>query len=278
MTATERNDATTVAACDPRALSVARAVHERERPLATILFGSRARGDFEEGRSDIDIMLVQAEVPDGEYKGSVAEWTEGVVRATYGRRVPIQLVWLSEERFSDGKRYVNHLATQALFDGVIMTQNPEEYHNRDADDGETQYEYDWRNYDNRILHAESHLDAFISCIEQRMHDLIIGQQAQAALEHAMKALLEAYSVRYRRTHDIGHLLGHIRHIDPELHELRLGIPPDIYSAYAGEQEYEEVQVRIQPLLTNQPDYRTRTVADVQRIIDRAREVRQQRDD
>ena len=270
--------AMTKATCDPRALTVAQAVHERERPQATILFGSRARGDYDESRSDIDIMLVQPEVPDGEYKGSVEEWAEDVVRATYGRRVPVQLVWLTQKRFHEGKRYINHVATQALFDGVIMTQNPEEYHNRDADDREAEYEYDWSNYDNRILHAESHLDAFVTCIEQGMHDLIIGQQAQGALEHAMKALLEAYSVRYRRTHDIGHLLGHIRHIDAELHEFRLGIPADIYSAYAGEQEYEEVQVRTQPLLTNQPDYRTRTVADVQRIIDRAREVRQRRDD
>ena len=267
----------TATKCDPRALSVAQAVHERERPLATILFGSRARGDYEERRSDIDIMLVRVEEPDGEYKGSVEEWAEGVVRATYGRRVPVQLVWLSEERFSKGKRYINHVATQALFDGVIMTQNPEEYHNRDAEDEETEYEYDWSNYDNRILHAELHLSAFEQMIDSGNHDLLIGQQAQGALEHGMKALLEAHSVRYRRTHDIGHLLGHIRHIDPELHEFRLGIPPDIYSAYAGEQEYEDVAVRTQPLLTNQLDYRARTVADAQRIIDRAREVRRQRD-
>ena len=267
----------TAATCDPRALSVAQAVHERERPLATILFGSRARGDYEERRSDIDIMLVRVEEPDGEYKCSVEEWAEGVVRATYGRRVPVQLVWLSEQRFSEGRRYINHVATRALFDGVIMTQNPEEYHNCDADDQETEYEYDWRNYNNRLLHAESHLLAFEQMIDLGNIDLLIGQQAQAALEHAMKALLESHRVRYRRTHDIGHLLGHIRNIDQELRELRLGIPPDIYSAYAGEQEYEE-EARTQPLLTDQPDYRARTVVDAQRIIDRAREVRQQRDD
>ena len=264
------------ATCDPRALSVARAVHQREQPLATILFGSRARGDYEERRSDIDIMLVQPDEPDGEYKGSVEVWAEGIVRATYGRRVPIQLVWLTQKRFHEGKRYINHVATQALFDGIIMTQDPEEYHNRGADDAEAGY--DWRNYDNRILHADLHLAAFVQMIASGSHDLLIGQQAQGALEHAMKALLEAHGVRYRRTHDIGHLLGHIRHIDPELREFRLGIPPAIYSAYAGEQEYEDVEVRAQPRLTSQSEYQTHTVADAQRIIDRARAMRQSRDD
>ena len=265
----------TAATCDPRALKVARAVHERERPQATILFGSRARGDYDESRSDIDIMLVQPEVPDGEYTGSVEQWAEGVVRAAYGHRVPVQLVWFSEHEFSEGKRYINHVATQALFDGVIMTQNPEEYHNRDAGDEETEYEYDWRNYNNRLIHAEAHLLAFEQMIDLGNIDLLIGQQAQAALEHGMKALLEAHSARYQRTHNIGHLLGRVRDVDPELRRFQFSIPPDIYTQYAGDQVYRPPN---QPLLSEQPDYRERTVADARRIIDRARAVRQQRDD
>ena len=263
----------TAASCDPRALSVARAVHQRERPQATILFGSRARGDYEERRSDIDIMLVQPEVPDGEYKGSVEEWAEGVVRATYGRRVPVQLVWMSEERFRDGQRYINHVATQALFDGVIMTQDPEEYHNRDADDEETEYEYDWTPYDERMRHAEAHLLAFEQMVDLDNIDLLVGQQAQNALEHTMKALLEAHSARYQRTHNIGDLLGRVRDVDPELRQFQFSIPPDIYTQYAGDQVYSPPS---QPLLSEQPDYRARTIADAQRIINRARAVRESR--
>ncbi len=266
----------TTGVCDQRALTVARAVHEREQPLATILFGSRARGDYEEGRSDIDIMLVQPAVPDGAYKGSLGEWAEGVVRAAYGRRVPVQLVWISEQGFSEGKRYINHVVTQALFDGVIVTQNPEEYHNRDADDGKTEYEYDWTPYNERLRHAEVHLEALILCATSGMNDLIIGQQAQNTLEHAMKALLEAHRARYQRTHNIGDLLGRVRDVDPDLRGFQFSIPPDIYTQYAGEQGYR--LTRRQPLLSEQPDYRERTVADAQRIINRARAVRQSRDD
>lgn len=267
----------TAATCDQRALSVAQAVHQREQPLATILFGSRARGDYEERRSDIDIMLVQPVVPDGEHKGSVEEWTNGLVRAAYGRWVPVQLVWISEQGFSKGKRYINHVATQALFDGVIMTQSPEEYHNRDANDADAEYEYNWSPYSERLRHAEAHLLAFEQMIDLGNIDLLIGQQAQGALEHAMKALLEAHRVRYQRTHNIGHLLGRIRDVDPEMSVFVFSIPPDIYSAYAGEQEYYE-EARTQPMLTDQSNYLERTVADAQRIIDRARTVRQGHDD
>ena len=49
---------------DPRAIAVARAVLEREGPEFTILFGSRARGDWDE-ESDIDLMLVTGEAPGG---------------------------------------------------------------------------------------------------------------------------------------------------------------------------------------------------------------------
>ena len=112
------------------------------------------------------------------------------------------------------------------------------------------------------------------CVENGMNDLIIGQQAQNTLEHAMKALLEAHRVSYQRTHNIGHLLGRIRRTGPQLLEFAISIAPDIYTKYAGEQAYELSD----PLLTDQPDYRQRTVADARRIIHRAREVRQARTD
>ncbi len=267
----------TAATCDPRARSVAKAVHERLWCQATILFGSRARGDFKEGRSDIDIMLINPGMPDQQYKDRAVEWAEGIAQAIYEYPVSVQLVWRTTQDFRRRRRYVNSVETRAVQDGVFMSRDPQQYSPAYNEDEETECEYDWMNYDNRMLHAESHLDLFITAIETGKNDLMIGQQAQAALEHAMKALLEAHGVRYQRTHNIGHLLGRIRQVDSELRELSLSIPPDIYSAYAGEQEYEE-EVRTQPLLTDQPDYRERTIADAQRIINRAREVRQTRAD
>ena len=110
--------------CDPRALMVAQALHEREQPQATILFGSRARGDYEEGRSDIDIIQVNPDTPDQSHKDSATEWAEGIAQATYGRPIPVQLVWFSHADFHENTRYVNHIATRALLDGVVMSPIP----------------------------------------------------------------------------------------------------------------------------------------------------------
>ena len=269
--------------CDPRALKVAQALHERERPQATILFGSRARGDYEEGRSDIDIIQVNPGVPDQSYKDRATEWAEGIAQAAYGRRVPVQLVWFSHADFHEHTRYVNHVATRALLDGVVMSPHPENYRSRYAKDGireadsqeETVYEHVWTDYDNRMLHAELHLDMFETADDLGKHDLILGQHAHSALEHGMKAVIAAYGGTYAATHNLGHIIGTIRRLEDELSDFLLNIPPDIYNEYAGNQEYKEI--RREPQLTDQPNYRERTVADAQRLLDRARAIRHSHD-
>ncbi len=255
--------------CDPRALQVAQAVHDRENPQATILFGSRARGDYEELRSDIDIMLVLPEDPGKEHKESVGEWAQETVAAAYGRRVPVQLVWFGRADFNENRRYINHITTQAMLDGVVMSQTPEEFRSQYSDE-ETEYEYQWTDYHNRLYHAESHLEAFQHLDAAGFNDLLVAQHAQSALEHAMKAIITGHGGTAERTHNLGRLLGAVRRIDPQMNNFRLSIPPDIYSEYAGDNEYETE--RVQPLLTDQDNYRERTVNDIRALIERAREL------
>ena len=265
----------TATTCDPRALTVAQAVHERERPLATILFGSRARGDYEERRSDIDIMVVQAEVPDGEHKGSAEEWAEDIAASAYRRQVSVQLVWRTLDEFRRRRRYVNSVETRAVQDGIFMSEDPNWRDTSRYQGEETECEYDWSLYDNRMLYAESNLTAFEDTIDLGSPDLIVGYHAQAALKYALKALLGAHSVIGRSTYDVAYLLERVREIDPEMRGFNLALPNDIYTEYDWARDYG--LPRRQPLLTDQPNYRERTVADAQRIIDRAREVRQQQD-
>lgn len=47
-----------------------RAAHEARRPQLTILFGSRVRGDYAEGRSDIDILVIEGHPPREEAAGN----------------------------------------------------------------------------------------------------------------------------------------------------------------------------------------------------------------
>ena len=133
---------------------------------------------------------------------------------------------------------------------------------------------DWTPYEQRLRHAEVHLDSFVTNCEMEKDDIIIEQQAQNALEHGMKALLHAHGAPYRGVHEIGELLGNSRHFDPELGQFRLSIQPDVYSEYEGEKEYNE---RTQPTLTSFTDFQERTARDVEFIIERARQVRARRD-
>ena len=104
--------------------------------------------------------------------------------------------------------------------------------------------------------------------------MILGQQAHAALEHGMKAVIAAYGGTYPSTHN-PHLLGTVRRIGAQLRDFALSIAPDIYNEYAGDREYADV--RTHPPLTEAAGYRERTVADARRLIERARAVRQGRD-
>ena len=254
---------------DPKALQVAWTVQRVEQPELKILFGSRARGDHREQKSDIDIMLIQGQELDRKQQQLANRRAESAVEEIYGWDVPVQLVWRTLDKFRQRRRYSNSVETQAAREGIVMPREPETYSTRDYEDAETEYEFDWSTYDERLHHAEVHLGAFQLDVESNMDDLLIGQQAQNALEQGLKALLEAHDARYRWTDDIGELLDKVRNHDCQLKEFRLAIQTDIYCAYDRERE---LLPRVQPLLTDQPGFRERTTADAELIINRAAEL------
>ena len=256
---------------DVKALQVARAVQQREQAELTILFGSRSRGDHDEDWSDIDIMLVTAREANVAERERATEAATAAASANYGHYVPVQLVWRTLETFRHNRRYTNSLETNAVRDGIIMPKDPEQCGSSHCEDAETEYEYDWSTYENRMEDASDHLESFRRLVEQGLSDQIIGLHAQGALEHGMKALLEAHRAEYRFSHEIGELLGNIRRVDPEMAEFSLSIDPNIYSRYAGRHAY--IRPAAPMMLTNQPDYQARTVTDAEFIIARARAVR-----
>lgn len=161
---------------DAAALELARAVYEAICPEAAILFGSRARGDHDEGTSDVDVMLVVREQPGQERKDAAKGWAEDRALDIYGKRVPVQLVWFDQQEYREQEQFVNTVVTRALREGVVMSGNPEEYSSR-YDNEETEYEYSWTDYDNRIFHAGQHLFSFQLHDDVGASDLLIWQQA-----------------------------------------------------------------------------------------------------
>ena len=261
--------------CDPQALPVAQAALEASAAELVILFGSRARGDYNPQRSDIDLLMLQAEEPDEDGKIAIKEAAGAAARINYGKAMPIQLIWSGLAEFRQQRRYINSLETKAVKDGIVMPRNPEDYGLSEYEDEAVEQEYDWTPYGERLRHAEDHLLEFKFMAENQRTDMAIGQHAQRALEHGMKALLEAHQADYRGVHNLGELLGNIRYRDQEMADFHLSIPPQVYNAYEGGDEYKP---RRQPRLTTFPDYLERTVADAQAIINRAKQVREQKEE
>ena len=261
---------------DHRALPVTLAAFDTSDAELVILFGSRARGDYQEQSSDIDVMLVQEREPDDSRKKAVADIVAEAAAQAYGRPIPVELVWRTLDEFRFNRRYANSVETNAARDGIVMPRDPDNYRPSDYKDEHTEYAYNWSNYDERLRHAETHLDEFIFLAQHNRSDLAIGQHAQNALEHGMKALLAAAGGQYANTHDIGVLLGNVRHFDSGLRDFRLAIPPDVYTETECEGE-AEYRARRQPQLTQFPDFAEQTAADITRIIDRAKLLRAQAD-
>ena len=251
--------------CDPRALRVARELHQAEQPEITILFGSRARGDYKEGRSDIDILLIRETVPEWKQELLIEKEAEELSYSLYGWKVPVQTVWYTPEEFDRLRRTANHVVARALQDGVILPRDPEDFsshYNREEED----YSEEWTVTAERLRHAGEHLIMFDLAVNTRM-DNMIGLHAQQALEHAMKALISARGRQYKTTHNLNELVGDMRRADPQF-RFRLEISGDIYNQYAGRDEYQ----RTENPLTHVARYEEKTKTDVQRIIDRVREV------
>ena len=254
--------------CDPLALRVAQELHRTEQPEVTILFGSRARGDYKEGRSDIDILLVREKTPNLEQREITERQAGKLARYLYGWKVPVQTVWHTPAEFDQLRRTVNHVVARALQDGVIMPRDLEDFGSRYGD-AEEDYSQEWTVTGERIRHAERHLAAFDLTINSGIADMdiIIGHHAHQSLEHAMKALISARGRQYKTIHNLNELVGDVRRADPGF-RFRLEIEGKIYNQYAGREEYE----RTETPLTDIPGYEEKTRANIQQLLDRVREI------
>ena len=89
---------------DPHALATARAVQETVNPDTVILFGSRARGDYQP-QSDLDLLLVGNDSPPGE-----AERTARQYMRENPPEMEVEVIRLSRDEFTRAWRAKQHIA------------------------------------------------------------------------------------------------------------------------------------------------------------------------
>ena len=217
---------------DRSALLVGQAVLAETGAENVILFGSRARGDYRED-SDIDLLLIQSDPLcfDPENNKARERFDRIAVSkasSIYGIPVIVQLVWYSREEFQRFRRSHNHVTAIASREGINMDGGPASEQFPDEGD----YTEEWSVTLDRCYHARTHLQGLTALVQSGQPDLLLGQQAQQSLEHAIKGLISANGRQYRHLHDLVELERDMRRADPGF-SYRLSSPLESLSKYAG---------------------------------------------
>ena len=197
---------------DSRAIAVAQAVRDVIRPIDIFLFGSRARGDWNDD-SDIDIFTVSESDASTKEKYWLA-LQEGKAKAVeiYGHPVKIDLVRYSPADFHRYRQARTHLTYAALKDGINMNHEPVGDGGRYPDtqpNNRPDVEQRFIKCQRQIMAAELALGLGLSYEEA-------GQHFQRCLENALKGFLaymqydDGQSNDWLRSHNIGILQDAMR--------------------------------------------------------------------
>ncbi len=222
---------------DPRARAVAEAVYDAVRPVAVILFGSRARGDYRDD-SDVDLLVITADDENGDWRGRYVEACAAAnakTGALYGPLMSVDVVQMPVSKFADCRRAKNHVAGQAVRDGVIVSQQPLP--------GGGQPSTNWPDIRQRFIAATRNENDLEISIEVNQSQELVGFLAQQAVENALKAWISAFDGSYGRTHDIAELAGIVRRYPAE-NDTPAGEALFWLTSYAVEYRYEGARVRI----------------------------------
>ena len=202
---------------DVRAAQVARTVHNALNPVQTILFGSRARGDYRR-YSDIDIFIITGDETAADYR----EYAKNVAEKARKRLLPeadqADVICWTLEKFLNSRNLKNNLANYVAREGLPIM--PPEQTGYSSEYGEEAI--DWNNVRTRARDSIDNANSIQYAIDiERIAEKVLGHIAQQALEHGYKALLGANGHNYPvgwRGHDLDGLVALVRE--------RLALPPD----------------------------------------------------
>ena len=247
--------------CDPKAREVAMAVYQAVQPQMVILFGSRARGDYHDG-SDIDLLVITGDKRldnDGYFRASRAAHQK--VDEIYTPPVGVDVLNYTGAEFADWRRARNHVAGQAVRDGVDQEGVclSGRYEGEEPDN--------WPDIRQRIANAERNLADLEKGIEINLSQEAIGFFAQQAVENALKGWISALDDQYTNTHDIGNLATIVRRHTEEI-DTPAGEQLYWLTKYAVEYRYHGAVL----VITDRMELQSIVHDTVVAIIDRIREL------
>ena len=226
---------------DPKARAVAQAVYDAIRPLAVILFGSRARGDHRDD-SDVDLLvIIDDDADDRATYAAARAAAHRKLDELYDLRVGLDVVDFTKSRFAYCRRARNHVAGQALRNGVIVSEaglNPGDF---PADsNGEPT---NWPDIRQRSIAATRNIVSMTALITTNSPLEDVGFHARQAVENALKGWISALDDEYRNIHDLGELAAIVRKHLAE-NDTPAGESLDWLTRYAVDYRYEGARVNL----------------------------------
>ncbi len=198
---------------DPRAVTAAETLRRAIDADCVILFGSRARADWNE-RSDVDLMVINGDLPDYEARSRIESKARDIVEDVFQKRIDVDVVFLDSEEYERKSRHtINNVAAYARREGIFVSRDPEgiDYNEDEGIDGSEEHS----ERELRIADTNGHYRTMHTLLDVGQEDKITAYHGQQALEHAMKGLLSAMGLEYAHTHNTQELAQDIRRNDPQ---------------------------------------------------------------
>ena len=165
-------------------------------PDTVILFGSRARGDHRPD-SDVDLLII-SEAGDATAAGRARRAAREHFRLN-PPQLGVDVVTMGLAKFNYCRRARNHVAAQAIRDGIVMSDERPDL----SDQHQDRYPDSWPDVKERLRAAYRNLRTFNLLVNHPEGDQeSYGFHAQQAVENALKAWLSAADLGYRRVHDL----------------------------------------------------------------------------
>ena len=194
---------------DTRAARVASVVHDALNPVQTILFGSRARGDYR-WYSDIDIFVITADETEPDYREYAKSVAEQARKELLPEADKTDVICWTLRKFLDNRCLKNNLANHVARDGLPIM--PPEEIGYSSDHGAESV--DWNNVRTRVRDAMDNSYAIQHTVDPALTpEKVLGHIAQQALEHGYKAALGANGHDYPvgwQGHDLAGLIALVR--------------------------------------------------------------------
>ena len=200
---------------DPIGLAVAQAAQDAVPEATVILFGSRARGDHRPN-SDVDLLVVVNDTSElsGRRVKNTADGAAWSKLSELPGKFGYDVIGITREQFGYCRRARNHIAAQALRDGVIM--NYDEFDDLCDEDFNNEYPSGWPDIRQRLINARRRLGSLNHNIDTGNDDQeLIGFIAQQAVENALKGWISAIDCDYTNIHRIDRLTDILRDNVPE---------------------------------------------------------------